>query len=69
MKPDYQFERAIARFAGYHDMNGEFVPFETADEVFTRARRLGARVLLRLHLSDDRRLEGLFYTNDRSLSG
>ena len=36
-----------ARFNGYEDLNGQFIPFETADQVFSRARALGARVLLR----------------------
>lgn len=61
-------DRRIARFPGYHDMNGEFVPFAMSDEVFRRAHKLGARVLLRLELGDNHRLQGLFYTNDRSLS-
>ena len=57
-----------ARFDGYEDLNGQFIPFETADQVFTRARALGARVLLRLELNDNQELKGIFYTNDRSLS-
>ena len=56
------------RFDGYQDLNGQYIPFETADEVFSRARAIGARVLLRLQLNDDHELEGTFYTNDRSLS-
>ncbi|MEQ8235077.1 MAG: hypothetical protein RLW61_02395 [Gammaproteobacteria bacterium] len=56
-----------ARFAGYRDLNGEYIPFETADEVFSRARAIGARVLLRLHLDDRHELKGIFYTNDQSL--
>ena len=57
-----------ARFHGYRDLNGEYIPFATADEVFSRARALGARVLLRLELSDKHELHGIFYTNDHSLS-
>ena len=54
-------------FAGYRDLNGEYIPFETADEVFSRARAIGARVLLRLELDEQHELKGIFYTNDRSL--
>lgn len=68
MKAIYPLERRIARFNGYHDMNGEFVPFSMSDEVFRRAKKLGARVLLRLELSDSQQLQGLFYTNDKSLT-
>ncbi len=57
-----------ARYGGYQDLNGEYIPFETADEVFSRARAIGARVLLRLELNDSQELRGIFYTNDRSLS-
>ena len=57
-----------ARFNGYRDLNGEYIAFETADEVFSRARALGARVLLRLALTDRQELTGIFYTNDQSLS-
>jgi hypothetical protein len=69
MKPDLTLERRIARFPGYRDVNGEFVPFASSDEVFRRARRLGARVLLRLELSPGGELQGLFYTNDKGLVG
>ena len=55
-------------FGGYQDLNGQYIPFETADEVFSRARAIGARVLLRLSLNEDQELEGIFYTNDHSLS-
>lgn len=68
MKAFQQVDPMIARYNGYYDMNGEFVPFTMADEVFSRARRLGARVLLRLELSESRELQGLFYTNDKSLT-
>jgi len=57
-----------ARFRGYRDLNGEYIPFEMADEVFSRARALGARVLLRLELTEKQELRGIFYTNDHSLS-
>lgn len=56
-----------ARFDGYQDLNGQYIPFETADEVFSRARAIGARVLLRLELTDGEQLRGMFYTNDQSL--
>lgn len=69
MKPDPTFNRRPARFHGYRDVNGEFVPFASSDEVFRRARKLGARVLLRLELSAGGELQGLFYTNDRGLVG
>ncbi len=67
MKPIHSLERRIARFAGYRDLNGEFVSFTTSDEVFRRARRLGTRVLLRLELGAGDELQGLFYTNEGSL--
>jgi hypothetical protein len=57
-----------ARFGGYRDLNGEYIPFATADEVFSRARAIGARVLLRLQLNEQHELQGIFYTNDQSLS-
>lgn len=63
--PQYQLPEG---YAGYQDLNGQFIPFETADEVFSRARAIGARVLLRLQLNDNQQLEGIFYTNDKSLS-
>jgi len=56
-----------ARFDGYRDMNGDYVPFSTSDEVFRRARKLGTRVLLRLELGEGNELRGLFYTNDEGL--
>ena len=67
MNAMYQLTES-ARFAGYQDLNGEYIPFETADEVFSRARAIGARVLLRLELDESQELKGIFYTNDRSLS-
>lgn len=57
-----------ARFHGYRDLNGDYIPFETADQVFSRARAIGARVLLRLALTERQELTGIFYTNDQSLS-
>ena len=63
----YQLSHS-ARFRGYRDLNGEYIPFETADEVFSRARAIGARVLLRLELTEKQELKGIFYTNDHSLS-
>jgi hypothetical protein len=68
MKAIKSVEQRPARFSGYRDLNGEFVPFTLSDEVFRRARKLGARVLLRLELGEDMQLQGLFYTNDRGLS-
>ena len=68
LKAIQTIDRRDARFTGYQDMNGEFVPFTMSDEVFRRARKLGARVLLRLELSESQELQGLFYTNDSSLS-
>ena len=59
----------IPRFHGYRDASGRFVPFDMADEVFTRARALGTRVLLRLNLNDGEELEGMLYTNDDGLRG
>ena len=56
------------RKKGYQDLNGDFVPFSKADEVFNRARKLRCRVLLRLWLEGDNELHGLFYTNDKSLT-
>ena len=67
MNPMYQLTETAA-FTGYEDLNGQHIPFETADEVFSRARAIGARVLLRLHLDEQQQLQGIFYTNDQSLS-
>ena len=68
MKNALQTVTQSARFHGYRDLNGDYIPFSTADEVFSRARALGARVLLRLELTDKQELRGIFYTNDQSLS-
>ena len=68
MKNALQTVTQSARFHGYRDLNGDYIPFSTADEVFSRARALGARVLLRLELTDKQELRGIFYTNDHSLS-
>ena len=69
MKTNLLYEYAeSAKFGGYEDLNGQYIPFETADEVFSRARAIGARVLLRLALNDSHELQGIFYTNDHSLS-
>jgi hypothetical protein len=67
MNPMYQLSEPTS-FDGYEDLNGQHIPFETADEVFSRARAIGARVLLRLHLNERQQLQGIFYTNDHSLS-
>lgn len=58
-----------ARFGGYRDVNGEFVPFTASDEVFRRARTLGLRVLLRLQLAEEGELQGLFYSHEEGLGG
>ena len=58
----------IARFEGFTDSNDRFITFSMADEVFERAHNIGARVLLRLELTDEGELKGSMYTNDRGLS-
>lgn len=63
----YQINPEVVEYDGYVDLNGQFIPFSMADEVFTRARAVGARVLLRLELSADQELTGIFYTNDNGL--
>ena len=63
----YQVNQESARYDGYVDLNGQFIPFDMADEVFTRARAIGARVLLRLEINEESELTGIFYTNDNSL--
>jgi hypothetical protein len=68
MKPDPTPEGRPVRFAGYFDVNGEFVPFAASDEVFRRAHSLGGRVLLCLELSAAGELHGVFYTNHRGLA-
>lgn len=68
MKAMHRSAGPAARYHGYRDLNGEYIPFSTADEVFSRARAIGARVLLRLELTDLQELRGIFYTNDQSLS-
>ncbi|MGR9089098.1 MAG: hypothetical protein ACU85U_00800 [Gammaproteobacteria bacterium] len=63
----YQINPEVVEYDGYVDLNGQFIPFSMADEVFTRARSVGARVLLRLELTADQELTGIFYTNDNGL--
>lgn len=63
----YQINPEVVEYDGYVDLNGQFIPFEMADEVFTRARSVGARVLLRLELNNQSELTGIFYTNDNGL--
>jgi hypothetical protein len=63
----YQINPDMVEYEGYIDLNGQFIPFSMADEVFTRARAVGARVLLRLELNADHELTGIFYTNDNGL--
>ena len=62
----YQISTEVVEYEGYVDLNGQFIPFSMADEVFTRARSVGARVLLRLELNEEE-LSGIFYTNDTGL--
>ncbi len=63
----YQVNPEVVEYDGYVDLNGQFIPFSMADEVFTRAHAIGARVLLRLELSEEQELTGIFYTNDNGL--
>ncbi|TDJ66254.1 MAG: hypothetical protein E2O35_06085 [Proteobacteria bacterium] len=63
----YQINPEVTQYEGYVDLNGQFIPFSMADEVFTRARAIGARVLLRLELNEGNKLTGIFYTNDNGL--
>lgn len=68
MNAMYQINPEVVEYKGYVDLNGQFIPFCMADEVFTRARALGTRVLLRLELNDKEELTGIFYTNDSCLN-
>lgn len=52
-----------AAYAGFTDLRGRYVPFEATDEVFARARMLGARILLRLALDEGDDLHGVLYTD------
>lgn len=52
-----------AAYPGFIDLRGQYVPFETTDEVFARARKLGARILLRLALDESNDLHGVLYTD------
>ncbi|MFT4582743.1 MAG: hypothetical protein ACI915_004534 [Gammaproteobacteria bacterium] len=63
----YQINPEVVEYGGYVDLNGQYIPFEMADDVFTRARAVGARVLLRLELNAEHELTGIFYTNDTGL--
>ena len=63
----YQINPEVVEYEGYVDLNGQFIPCSMADEVFTRARSVGARVLLRLELNDDEELSGICYTNGTGL--
>ena len=63
----YQINPEVVEYGGYVDLNGQYIHFEMADDVFTRARAVGARVLLRLELNDEQELTGIFYTNDTGL--
>ena len=57
-----------SRFAGYMDDDGHFVPFTHADEALQRSRKFGVRTLLRLVLNNNGQLEGMLYTNEKSLT-
>jgi hypothetical protein len=63
----YQINPEVVEYSGYVDLNGQYIPFSMADDVFTRARAIGARVLLRLELDEEQELTGNFYTNDTGL--
>ena len=63
----YQINPEVVEYSGYVDLNGQYIPFSMADDVFTRARAIGARVLLRLELDDEEELTGIFFTNDTAL--
>ena len=63
----YQINPEVVEYSGYVDLNGQYISFSVADDVFTRARAIGARVLLRLELNDEEELSGIFYTNDTGL--
>ena len=65
--PYWQQAPSLPRYAGFVDPDGRYVPFEMADEVFARARKLHARVLLRLQINEQGELEGLMYTNAHGL--
>lgn len=54
-------------FKGYRDCDGRFIPFSHAEEVLKRARRLGARILLRLELDAKGELQGMLHTNQSGL--
>ena len=64
----YQVNPDVVEYDGYVDLNGQFIPFAMADDVFSRARTVGARVLLRPELHDAEELTGIFYTNDNGLN-
>ncbi len=63
----YQINPEVVEYSGYVDLNGQYISFSVADDVFTRARAIGARVLLRLELNDEEELSGIFNTNDTGL--
>ena len=67
MNDMYQINPEVVEYSGYVDLNGQYIPFSMADDVFTRARAIGARVLLRLELDEEQELTGIFYTNDTGL--
>jgi hypothetical protein len=67
--PAAQKIREYPVFKGYRDCDGRFIPFSHAEAVLTRARRLGARILLRLELDSTGELQGMLHTNQRGLGG
>ena len=51
----------VARYEGFRDDEGRFVPFALADEIQRRAHTEGVRVLLRLDVAGGSELRGSFY--------
>lgn len=61
MQQGRSFDARIARYRGFRDAEGRFVPFGVTDELFRRARSQGVRLLLRLDASRGRELVGTFH--------
>lgn len=51
----------IARYRGFRDGEGRFVPFTLADEIQRLAHMEGARLLLRLDVAAGSELRGSFH--------
>ena len=51
----------IARYKGFRDGEGRFVPFTLSDEIQRRAHTEGARILLRLDVAQGTELRGSFH--------